>query len=53
MTLLYVDQVMVRFGGVMAVSGATFMARASGIILISTVLSVLTLSGLIVVLNIG
>ena len=29
MTLLYVDQVMVRFGGVMAVSGATFMARAS------------------------
>lgn len=28
MTLLYVDQVMVRFGGVMAVSGATFMARA-------------------------
>ena len=28
MALLYVDQVMVRFGGVMAVSGATFMARA-------------------------
>lgn len=28
MPLLYVDQVMVRFGGVMAVSGATFMARA-------------------------
>lgn len=28
MSLLYVDQVMVRFGGVMAVSGATFMARA-------------------------
>ncbi len=28
MSLLYVDQVMVRFGGVMAVSGATLMARA-------------------------
>ena len=28
MPLLYVDQVMVRFGGVMAVSGATLMARA-------------------------
>ncbi len=27
MSLLYIDQVMVRFGGVMAVSGATFMAR--------------------------
>jgi hypothetical protein len=29
------------------------MARASGIILISTVMSVFTLSGLIVLLNIG
>ncbi len=28
MSLLYVDQIMVRFGGVMAVSGATLMARA-------------------------
>ena len=28
MSLLYVDQVMVRFGGVMAVSGTTLMARA-------------------------
>ena len=28
MALLYVDQVMVRFGGVMAVSGATFLAQA-------------------------
>ena len=28
MALLYVDQIMVRFGGVMAVSGATFMAHA-------------------------
>jgi len=27
MSLLYVDQIMVRFGGVMAVSGATLMAR--------------------------
>lgn len=28
MALLYVDQVVVRFGGVLAVNGATFMARA-------------------------
>lgn len=28
MSLLYVDQIMVRFGGVMAVSGATLMAKA-------------------------
>ena len=28
MSLLYVDQVVVRFGGVLAVNGATFMARA-------------------------